>query len=74
MQDNHVVFYESRKLKDRENNYATHDFEFAACCAPTQQPLKNIISSNKIVFYFWWNVWISYSKLKELKTTEMVTF
>ena len=22
------------------------------CCAPTQQPLKNIISSNKIVFCF----------------------
>ena len=22
------------------------------CCAPTQQPLKNIISSNKIIFCF----------------------
>ena len=30
MQDNHVVCYESRKLKDHENNYATHDFELAA--------------------------------------------
>ena len=27
MQDNHMVFYESRKLKDDENNYATHDLE-----------------------------------------------
>ena len=25
---------------------------FGACCAPTQQPLKTIISSNKIVFCF----------------------
>ena len=29
MQDNHVVCYESRKLKDHENNYATHDLELA---------------------------------------------
>ena len=27
MQDNHVVYYESRKLKDHEKNYATHDLE-----------------------------------------------
>ena len=26
--------------------------QFQPCCAPTQQPLKNIISSNKIVFCF----------------------
>jgi hypothetical protein len=25
----HVVFYESRKLKERERNYATHDLELA---------------------------------------------
>ena len=25
MQDNHVVCYESRKLKEHEKNYATHD-------------------------------------------------
>jgi hypothetical protein len=25
MQDNHVVCYESRKLKDHERNYVTHD-------------------------------------------------
>ena len=25
MQDNHVICYESRKLKEHENNYATHD-------------------------------------------------
>ena len=29
MQDNHVVCYESRKLKERERNYATHDLELA---------------------------------------------
>ena len=30
MQDNHVVCYESRRLKDHEKNYATHDLELAA--------------------------------------------
>ena len=25
MQDNHVICYESRKLKDHEKNHATHD-------------------------------------------------
>ena len=30
MEGNHLVFYESRKLKDHENNYATHDLELAA--------------------------------------------
>ena len=30
MQDNNVVCYESRKLKDHENNYATHDLELAS--------------------------------------------
>jgi len=30
MQDNHVVCYESRKLKDHEKNYATRDLELAA--------------------------------------------
>ena len=29
MKYNHVVCYEDRKLKERENNYATHDLEFA---------------------------------------------
>ena len=29
MQHNHVVCYESRKLKDHEKNYATHDLELA---------------------------------------------
>ena len=29
MQDNHVVCYESIKLKDHEKNYATHDLELA---------------------------------------------
>ena len=27
MQDNHVICYESRKLKEHEKNYATHDLE-----------------------------------------------
>ena len=30
MQDNHVVCYESRKLKEHEKNYATHDLQLAA--------------------------------------------
>ena len=29
MQDNHVVCYESIKLKDHKKNYATHDLELA---------------------------------------------
>ena len=31
MQDNHVICHESRKLKEHEKNYATHDLELAAC-------------------------------------------
>ena len=30
MQENHAVCYESRKLKDHEKNYATHDLELAS--------------------------------------------
>ena len=30
MQDNHVICYESRKLKEHEMNYATHDLELVA--------------------------------------------
>ena len=30
MQDNHVICYESRKLKEHEKNYATHDLKLAA--------------------------------------------
>ena len=30
MQDNHVVCYESRKLKEHEKNYDTHDLELEA--------------------------------------------
>ena len=29
MQDGHVIAYESRKLKDHEPNYLTHDLELA---------------------------------------------
>ena len=29
MQDNHVICYESRKLKDHEKKYSTHDLELA---------------------------------------------
>ena len=29
MQDNHVICYESRNLKEHEKNYATHDLELA---------------------------------------------
>jgi hypothetical protein len=29
MQDIHMVIYESRKLKDHERNYVTHDLELA---------------------------------------------
>ena len=30
MQDNHMICYESRKLKEHEKNYATHDLELVA--------------------------------------------
>ena len=30
MQDNHVVCYESKKLKQHEKNYDTHDLELVA--------------------------------------------
>ncbi len=30
MQDGHVVFYESRKLNEHEQNYPTHDLEIVA--------------------------------------------
>jgi len=30
MQEGHVICYESRKLKEHEKNYATHDLELAA--------------------------------------------
>ena len=30
MKDNHVICYESRKLKEHERNYATHDLELAS--------------------------------------------
>ena len=30
MQDNHMICYESRKLKEHEKNYATHDLEIVA--------------------------------------------
>ena len=30
MQDNHVICYESKKLKEHEKNYATHGLELAA--------------------------------------------
>ena len=30
MQDNHVIYYKSRKLKDHEKNYVTHDSELVA--------------------------------------------
>lgn len=30
LQDNHVVCYESKKLKEHERNYATHDLELTA--------------------------------------------
>ena len=29
MQENHMICYESRKLKEHERNYATHDLELA---------------------------------------------
>ena len=30
MQDNHVICYESRKLKEHEKNYVTHNLELAS--------------------------------------------
>ena len=29
MQDGHVISYKSRKLKEHDHNYATHDLELA---------------------------------------------
>jgi hypothetical protein len=29
-QEGHVIFYESRKLKEHERNYVTHDLELVA--------------------------------------------
>ena len=29
IQENYVIDYESRKLKEEDNNYATHDLELA---------------------------------------------
>ena len=37
MQDNHVLCYESRKLKEHEKNYATHDFRLAAFSSPRME-------------------------------------
>ena len=34
LQDNYVVAYGSKKLKDHEKNYATHDLELAAIIMP----------------------------------------
>ena len=30
MQDGHVIYYESRNLKEHEKNYATHDMKLLA--------------------------------------------
>ena len=57
-------FFKADPLKERE----------WCCCAPTQQPLKKHYFIKQNCVLFWWNVWISYSKTKELTATEMVTF
>ena len=41
MQENHVICYESRKLKEHEKNYATHDLELVAI-------LKALLDGKKI--------------------------
>ena len=44
MQDNHVVCYESRKLKDPENNYATHDLELPSMMQNLKMWRHNLMS------------------------------
>ena len=36
MQDNHMICFESRKLKEHEKNYATHDLELADIDMPSR--------------------------------------
>ena len=42
MQDNHVICYESRKLKEHEKNYATHDLELAAIVHALKMDVQKI--------------------------------
>ena len=43
MQYNHVICYESRKLKEREKNYATHDLELASIVHALKMWRKHLI-------------------------------
>ena len=38
LQDDHVIAYESRKLKYRERNYATHELELVAIIRESYMP------------------------------------
>ena len=48
MQGNHMVFYELRKLKKHEKNYAMHDFELVAFSSPIME-----MGSYFHGFYYW---------------------
>jgi hypothetical protein len=47
-QNDHVIFYDSKKLKDHEKHYATHDLELVAIvhALKYQQSIKKIHISN----------------------------
>ena len=45
MQENYVVFYESRKLKEHEKNYATHDLEVTTII---HQDVEALLARKKI--------------------------
>ena len=46
MKDNHVVCYESRKLKDNEKNYATHYLEFCGHSTCSQDVEELLMGRN----------------------------
>ena len=46
MQDNHVICYESRKLKEHEKNYATYDLELATIVHALK--MKALLNGQKI--------------------------
>ena len=43
IQENYIMAYQSRKLKEHENNYATHELELAAIMHALKMWRKNLI-------------------------------
>ena len=52
LQDNYVVAYESKKLKDHENNYATHDLELAAIIHALKMWRRYLIGRNFLLMSY----------------------